>query len=399
MTERSDQSGVKVFRAGSAISSWFREQLARWVDYLILTVVLATVITGLIIVFRQYYPDTAHYLGMSLWFSGWSQSDALNAVNARHLAAGYEPNSSVDALFNWGLVKPRVVLPALSVPFILLFGQIGLGVTTVLITIILTFSLYLVLANRFGRFAAVITLLLMMSSYLIMTFNVAMLTESLSALWGLLTLVAAWRYQRTRHWGWVLAMVVVTTLSAFTRQATFIVAAAFLVAWIGSLFVASDRRQRWGLPALFVTGTAIVMQLLQSWIFPNFSQLDQYLRMTKTTNLWDALLATPGLVLRIVKADAVAYIAHDQTLIVIIILCLISIAAFWKRSESHLLVGAILGIALYNITNGNATEFRYAIPGLAFFMVSLALLISRIGNQYLRYEDPNPSAKTPIAAS
>ena len=53
---------------------------------------------------------------------------------------------------------------------------------------------------------------------------------------------------------------------------------------------------------------------------------------------------------------------------------------FWRRTESHLLLGAILAIALYNVTNGNATDFRYALPGFVFSAMSIGLLFSRINS-------------------
>ena len=63
--------------------------------------------------------------------------------------------------------------------------------------------------------------------------------------------------------------------------------------------------------------------------------------------------------------------------------------------ESQLLLGAILGIALYNVTNGTPTGFRYSMPGLAFFAVSAALLIARAD---LRPE-PSPDLERPSDAS
>jgi|SRR5690554_124802 len=369
-------------RATNSSVGWLKAQRMFWLDYLVLGVILASVTAGILAIHQQYFPDTAHYMGMSLWFTGMSQQEALAYVNERHLAAGFELNTSVEKLFDWGLVKPRVVLPALAVPFVLLFGPNGLGVTTVLLTVVLVFVLYKLLSSRYGRFAAVATLALMMCSFYIMVFNIGMLTESATALWGALSLVAAYRYQQTGSARWIVVMVAVTALSGFTRQATFIAGGAFVIAWLASLVLRTERG-RWGVPALAIAGTAIVVQLLQSWLFPTFSQLDQFVKMTGTSSLGEALLATPELVRSILTKDLRSFIVNDQALIVIIALSLISMVVLWRRSESHLLLGAILGVALYNITNGNATDFRYAIPGLVFFMVSIALLMSRIQSRAL----------------
>jgi hypothetical protein len=53
----------------------------------------------------------------------------------------------------------------------------------------------------------------------------------------------------------------------------------------------------------------------------------------------------------------------------------VGIVLFWRRSEAHLLVGAILAISVYNITNGTPTAFRYAIPGLVFYVAMVGLVI------------------------
>lgn len=346
------------------------------IEYTIIVGVFAVIWAGFIMFRTQYYPDSAHYLGMSLWFSGMSQEDALQVSLERNLANGYEPNRTIEQLFEWGLVKPRVVLPALAVPFIWVFGPNGLGVLTGLITLVLVIALYRFLGNLYGRLPALAAVLLVLSSEFIMSFSTGMLTESLSALWGVATLALAYRYQRDPRWYWLVGLVVVTLLSAFTRQATFIVAGAFIVAAIFSLFSGTERRN-WLLPAVAVAGTALLSQVVQTLLFP-FSQSDQYMRMTGTDSLWEAILATPALLRHIVATDLVSFLLYDQALLVFLLLALLSMVLFWKRAESHLLLGAILGIALYNITNGTATQFRYAMPGLVFFVACVSLLLMRV---------------------
>jgi hypothetical protein len=375
ITEPSTQRSVPV-RLAWKLREWLGAQREVLLDYVIILTIFVVVMVSMIMLRQQFFPDSAHYLAMSLWFSGMSQEDALQAVLHRSVANGYEPNTSVALLFDWGLVKPRVVLPLLSVPFIWIFGQNGLAVTTAIITFILVFMLYKFLSRLYGRVASVVSIVLMLSSMSITIFSFGMLTESLSALWGVLTLAFAYRYQKERTLRWIVGLVIVTVLSGFTRQATFIVAGAFVVAWLFSLFSRRERRN-WGIPALAVAGTALVVQVAQTLLFP-FSQGDQYMRMTGTDSLWGALLATPALVKKILVEELVSYVLDDQVLVILILLSAISMVVFWRRTESHLLFGALLGIALYNITNGNATHFRYAIPGLVFFLASVSLLLNQL---------------------
>ena len=277
-----------------------------------------------------------------------------------------------------------------------LFGVRGLTVTTGIITLILVFVLYKFLVRRYGRVPAVVSVLLMLSSMFIMVFSVGMLTESLSALWGVATLAAAYRYQRDPRTRWIIVMVAVTLLSAFTRQATFIVAGAFLVAWLLS-FIVPRATRGWTIPAIAVAGAALLAQVIQTALFP-FSQGDQYMRMTQTDSLWGAILATPKLVAGILREELAAYATEDQVLLILIGLALISMVVFWRRTESHLLLGAILGIALYNITNGNATHFRYAIPGIVFFLGSISVLLIHLQASARRGQDSLSEPEKPTAA-
>jgi hypothetical protein len=343
-----------------------------WLDYVVVGVVFLASYLSILATRPQFVPDSQYYLGMSLWYGGLSQEDAHARVEELGIPAGFR-GPDVEMMFGWGLVQPRVVLPALAAPLVRLLGPTGLAVTTGIITIILVLVLHEVLLRRFGRGTALAVVVLMLCSSFLMFFNAAMLTESLSALFGVLSLVAAWQYQRDRSVQWLVVLGVITAFSAFTRQATFIVAAAFIVAWLLSLVIRRADRG-WGMPALVVGVVAVGLQIVQTIAFPTFSQAQQFERATGTSSLWEAIAAAPGLLFRIVKAELLAFMTDDLALLVIIALALLSVVVFWQRSESHLLVGALLGIGLYNITNGTATGFRYAIPGLVFFVVSVAIL-------------------------
>lgn len=369
------------------------------VDYVIIVGIFIAVAGLRVILQTQFSPDSAHYLGMSLWFSGMSREDAVAYVVQQSLAHGYEPNTTPEQLFDWGLVQPRVVLPILAVPFTWIFGPGGLGVLSVLLSLVMILSLYWLLRSYYGRLSTMATVLLALSSPFIIAYSVGMLTEALSAIWGVLTLGIAYRYQRDRRWVWIAALVVVTVLSAFTRQATLIVAGAFAMVLVVSLFTSSERH-KWVAPSLAVAGTAVVVQVIQTLLFP-FSQAGQYMRMTGTDSLWGAILATPELVWGIIKRDLAVFALNDPTMLVILALSFLSMALFWRRAETHLLLGAMLGIALYNITNGTATHFRYAMPGLVFYLASITLLLTslREGLQLNRWGIPELMMGTPKSAS
>ena len=325
----------------------------------------------------HFLPDSRYYYAMALWFGGDSQAQAHSLVAGAARLHGYSV-PTIHQLFGWGLVQPRVVLPLLAAPFVRVFGTTGLSMVTGGTTVILVLVLYFLLARRYGRPISVGVLVLMLASPLIVYFSTAMLTESLSALWGAIAVALAWRYQRDPRVRWLVLLGVVTAVSAFTRQATLIVAGAFVVAWLFSLIIKSARRP-WGGPALVVSVTAVVLQIAQTLIFPTFSQAQQYETVTGTKSLGAAILATPKLLEYILHHDINAFFHQDITVLIIIVLALISMVVFWKRTESHLLLGAILAIGLYNVTNGSPTQFRYSMPGLVFFLLSVALLATAAG--------------------
>lgn len=351
--------------------------------------VLATFVVSYISVARTrplFQPDARYYLAMSFWFSGDSQQAAHDRL-AAYLAPIGMAVPDQNLLFGWGLVQPRVVLPALAAPFVRVFGPNGMLVVTGIAALILTLLLTKLLIDRFGTLPAVATMLLFNASVRIVWYNIAMLTESLSALWGVIALLLAWRYQKRSRWSLAVGLAAVTVVSAFTRQATFIVAAAFIMAWLLGTII-EKKNSTWGMPALIVSVTAIATQLIQSLVFPSFSQLDQFLKQAGVQTLGEAILAIPRMAYSLLKADIKMFMNEDHALLLIIVLAVVSIFIFWRREESHLLLGALAGIALYNVTNGVPTSFRYAMPGLVFFALAVSVIIQRVGSK----QDSAPNA-------
>jgi hypothetical protein len=332
-----------------------------------------------------FYYDSRYYMAFSFWFSGDTQQVARDRT--AEFASMYNiPMPDAATTFGWGLVQPRVVLPFLSAPFMNLFGPYGLAVIPAVATIVFTILLTIVMKRRYGNVAAVATVVLMNASLRIVVLTTGMLTESLSAVWSLVALMLTWRYIRTRRW-WLLVLIgLVTLLSGFTRQATLIMAGAFAMAWLLGMLVSRRWRSPWMWPAIVVGATTVITQVVQTLVWP-FSQTDQFLRITGSSTLTEALSHVPGLAKLLLFTDLKTFMATDKPLLFILFLSVAGMVIFWRRAESHLLFGAILAIAVYNITNGTATGFRYAIPGLAFFMLSVALVLAATAKRLRSPED------------
>ncbi|WP_348788900.1 hypothetical protein [Leifsonia sp. NPDC080035] len=339
------------------------------------TIVAVTWVLSYLSYFRRaglFFYDSRYYMAYSFLFGGASQQEARDRT-AEFAAQYHIPMPDAASTFGWGLVQPRVVLPTLSAPFVDLFGPFGLAVIPAVATIIFTIIVTRILMKRYGNLAAVATMVMANASVRIVVLMTGMLTESLSALWTLLALLLAWRYIRSPRWTLLLLMAVVTIVSAFTRQATLIMAGAFVGAWLLGMLTTLRWRSPWMWPAIVVGATAVIVQVVQTALFP-FSQTDQFLRMTGTTSLGEALTRVPGLGFHLFVLDVNQFIREDQILLLMFFLSVGALFLFWKREEAHLLFGAMVAIGLYNITNGSATGFRYAIPGLVFFLLILAKL-------------------------
>lgn len=350
---------------------------ARRADLLTWAVVLGSFVVGYAgYVYRSvfFYPDSRYYLAMAYLFGGESPEDARLLTEQALVGYGI-PVPDADTLFGWGLVQPRVILPLLAAIPVRLFGPYGLVGVVLVINIVMTIVFTMILKRRFGNGAAIAVMLLINTSHYLQAFKGGALTESLSALWTALSLILAWKWIQSRS-KWALIGLAATVIgSAFTRQATFIVAGAFAVAWIlGS--IKGRKNNAWMWPAIVTAVTALAAQVFQTIVFPTFSQAGQYMRMTETDNIVDAILATPKMVAGILVDETATFLRQDVSLLVFILLAIASMVIFWRREESHLLLGAVLGVALYNITNGNATQFRYAVPGLVFYALAVGLLVA-----------------------
>lgn len=361
-------------RENTGLKSWVLINRAELVTWVLVLGSFVVGFAGYMVRSVFFFPDSRYYLAMAYLFGGETPEHAQLLTQEALVGYGI-PVPDADELFGWGLVQPRVVLPLLAAIPVKLFGPYGLVGVVLVINIIMTVVFALILKQRFGNMAMIAAVLLINTSNYLQMFRGGALTESLSALWTALSLILAWKWIQHRS-KWALLGVALTVLgSAFTRQATFIVAGAFVAAWLlGSL--KERKNSDWMWPALVTATTSLAAQIFQSVVFPTFSQANQYMRMTETDSVWGAVAATPALAVKILTKDLWTFLAGDVSLLVFILIAVLGMIVFFKYEESHLLVGALLGVALYNITNGNATQFRYAIPGLIFYALVVGLVVN-----------------------
>ncbi len=407
-TERDTSSGDLFDQLGPErrILSGEHAVRRRWTDHLtsvtsravalpatILAVTYAISALAMLLTKPQYSPDSQYYTGMALRFSGMSAADAYAQVVERSAQHGWHA-PTIDTIFGWGLVQPRVVYPGLSAPFVKAFGVDGMVIVPVIAMAVFVGLTFFVLRTRYRTLAVIAPVLLVVVSPQLIFFGTAMLTESLTALWCAAILFSVWRYHEVADRRWLIAAGAFTIVMAFTRQAALIPAGAMAMAWLGAVVVRRPARQ-WGWSALVVGASAVASQIAQSVLWPSFSQVSQFITTTGADDLPGALRATPTVALRILRSDFANFAKGDLALLALIAIAIIGVVVLWRRAESHLLVGAFVTTAAYNITNGTPTTFRYAMPGLIFYVVVVAALVAHAAQLARRSPGPWPRSAPP----
>jgi hypothetical protein len=221
-------------------------------------------------------------------------------------------------------------------------------------------------------------LVLLATSSDVMFFASAMLTDGLAMMWSALLLFVGLRTYSFRSPA-VWLLVALTVSLAFTRQSTLIPAGAFLLAWLALAVRRRRLRNRWAPAVLSVCTTALVAQLLQALLWPGFSQVRQFELSTRTTSLGGAVWHLPRVVLRLAPYELNHLAQSDLSQLVLLAASVVAGVVLWRREETYLAIGALLGAAIYTVTNGSSTGFRYGLPALPYVALLVTALVARLG--------------------
>ena len=334
-----------------------------------------------------YAGDTRYYAATALRFAGYSRDDAYPLVvdyTARYHWATPPP----DVLFGYGLTAPRLIYPFLSAPFVRIFGIGGLSVVPALSLAALVALMFIAVAGRFGWRATLVPLILAAASTRIVYYMSAELTDGVTTALSAAILLVALRSGRLGVRRTAVVLVVLTTVMAFTRQATLVPALAFGLAWLALWARRRDWRNRWAVPALATAATTLVVQVAQSIVWPGFSQLHQLEKVTGTESLLAAIKGTPRLAYHVIRGDLVFFARADVPVLLLIVAGCVSVVVLWRREESYLLLGSLVGSLVYNVSTGVSSGFRYEMQSLPYFALSIAALVSWLGAARLQPAAP-----------
>ncbi|MDR2347760.1 MAG: hypothetical protein LBD90_03880 [Bifidobacteriaceae bacterium] len=358
-------------------------------------------------------PDSLHYYARALVYAGVDRAEAFAAANAAGAPWGWRIDT-ISQMFDWDLVAPRVVLPALAAPFAPWLGWRSLLVISIPAAAAVFGLIAWAVRRRFGAIPALATAILAIGCRDWFYFLVAGLTESLSALLFALALGAAWRYRLNRRaqagraqagraqagraqagrapgWGagvgWLAAAVAASGLFAFTRQAALIPAGALAVAFVGEWVRTRRFRNSWLAPAAAIVGTSAACQLYQALRYP-FDQGQQLMEQTGQDTIGAALAHMPGRLLTVLKWAIGAFAQHDPVMLLAGGLGALGLVLCWRRLEAHLALGAALGGLAYQAANGALqTALRYCEPGLFAYALLVGAVLARIALRWRRHRD------------
>jgi hypothetical protein len=391
---------VKTRQGGRLFASDRTDPTVYWS---ILAVAFLVTLRGVFSVRRLLSTDSLFYYGRALLYSGYSREEAFAKANEAGDTIGFNV-PSVERMFDWNLVEPRVVYSLLSAPFVRLMGWHGLLVVSIGAVALLFGLMGWALRRRYGTVVGLAVMSLVLSSGTWFFFGVAALTESLSALWFALALGAAWRARAAggrRRRAWLLAAGVVTVLFAFTRQAMLIPAGALFAAWLGEWAKTKTPKNSWAGPAAVIVGVAAACQVFQLLAFP-YSPKAEWLVQTgsDTWTLKQSLFNG----LRAVYLSLTAFSGSDAAMAVLIVLLAASFAVCWRRVEVHLAAGALAAGMVYQILNGAAqVRLRYCQPGWFAYVLAVGALLGWLATRpraaATRIARPAPAAKASEPAS
>jgi hypothetical protein len=347
--------------------------------------------------------DSLYYYGRSLVYAGYSREDALAMANAAGSSIGARVDS-VERMFDWSLVEPRVLYSLLSAPFVRPLGWHGLLVVSITANLAFFALLAWALRRRYGTLVGLVTTLLVMCGTTWFFFATAALTESLSALLFALALGAAWRSRNSgqaepgpragpteRHrpwkWGrrqtWLAVAALAMVAFAFTRQAQLIPAGALFAAWLGEWARVKRWRNSWLAPAAVIVGASAACQVLQMVVYPYDpgpewrSQTDSSGGEGLTEMIWH--------VGAVVKRGLTEFVYRDPGMTVAVLLLAVSLVACWRRAEVHLAVGALAAGFVYQLLNGSVrTALRYCQPGWFAYALAVAAALAWFGSRVSR---------------
>ena len=307
-----------------------------------------------------YQPDGVHYTFRSLVFQGVDMNEAAIRVADWYQRNSFKLNdidpSGILPQNNgaWGLVKPRVLYPILSVPFVFLLGIPGMLVVPCLALLIL-----MIYPLSFGRDRRTLVLACLLSFSLslsptVMRWMVANCTDSLLAgLFCLYLWVSGAKRVGNRNY------VLIAVLAILTTSMTRFCLPFWLALAIGSFL----RREI--LKGILITGLSVICSL------PAILSTGTSGVSPAVTNagILTKIAAVPINFIKVSCIEFLELAALDRLLLFLLCLSVvIAIKSSNKRESQDFLLMLLAGLFVGALNGTLGVNFRYQLPVLAYLV-------------------------------
>ncbi|GAB1644513.1 hypothetical protein [Krasilnikovia sp. MM14-A1259] len=325
---------------------------------------------------KPWTGDALYYTAMTFRYSGHGLEDAIRLTgeyfhdpNIQRLHRGFD--NPVYA----PLIYPRVVYPALSVPFVLLMGGSGMWVVPLLSALFVVWGLMRLLTRLFTAHVALAVTAFFMTTIPFLEFGTGLFTESptLALVVGLMLLLPLGGRRFGAKEAVVAAILVVAI--TFCRQVTPVVVVPICAAWLWTaLGQRQVRRNPWNLPLAVIGPVGIAVTMFVRWWAP-YDIIEWFVHINGEPDVRTAFRHFPRIAWHLIVADTRDTFVSDRGML--LLWCVGLIACLVRPLSVHtgLLLGA-LGPSIFIATlNSQPTSMRYYLPMTPFLILAAAGLL------------------------
>jgi hypothetical protein len=311
--------------------------------------------------------DSLYYTAMTYRYAGYGLEDAI------HQTGLYFGEPDIGRL-HYGftdpvigpLIYPRVVLPALSLPFVLLFGGSGMWVVPFLSGAFVVWGLTRLLTRLFDASIAVVGTLAFVCTASFLEFGTGLYTEAPALAFAVALLLLLPMGERGPDWsfGWKagLGAAACIVLISFSRQAGPILVSAICGAWLWTTVrQRAFRRNPWTKPVLYTLPAGLISTAVLQWWAP-YDIMAWFVKINNEPNTAAALRDFFPIAWRDLASDAYGYFPHDLIMLAIWLLALAGCVYLARSPLTGMMVGGLVPSLILSTLNSVPSSFRYYVP-------------------------------------
>ncbi|MBG0565202.1 hypothetical protein [Actinoplanes aureus] len=337
---------------------------------------------------KPWTGDSLYYTAMTFQYAGHDLNEAIR------LTGEYFNDPKIDRL-HYGfedpvispLIYPRVVYPALSVPFVMLMGGTGMYVVPLLSAMFIVWGLMRLMTRLFTKEIALAVTAVFILTHAYLEFMTGMFTEAPALAFTVAILMMLPLGGKRFGVREAVACSVLLVLVTFSRQSGPVLVSAICFAWLWTLLRRRRFRENpWNLPVLVLLPVGLACTLVMQWWAP-YDVLAWFVKVNNQPDTITAIKNMPEIFWKLTVADTKQYFVRDLGLFGIWCAALISVLARPKSVLTALLVGSLLPSMLLSVLNSTVSSFRYYLPMYPILVLAAAGLV-----HHLLVRPPKPEA-------